>query len=58
MSKALKDHQDVEDRQNKAIILELQTEAERLETEVIDATDVKIQSLGKSLAESQKLNEM
>jgi hypothetical protein len=55
LSKALKAHQDARDKKNEAVILELQTEAERFQ-KINDAKDIEIQSLGKSLAEAQKLN--
>lgn len=56
MSKALKAHQDAEDKKNEAVILEMPTKANRLK-KINNAKDIEIESLGKLLAKAQKLNE-
>lgn len=46
LSKALKVHQDLKDKESEAIILELQTEVKRLR-KINDNKDIRIQSLNK-----------
>lgn len=53
LSKALKVHQDLKDKESEAIILELQTEVKRLR-KINDNKDIRIQSLNKWLDEAQK----